>query len=176
MHLSHLGGDYRPQCTPISVVYQCKVSKEYSYIGISSMVLKKCLANWLSTFKYILKRNTTGLGKLIWYLKDCTKRFSLDWKKLSRSFLYGKPNSSLCTGEKLFILYSKHALINTYNERVYTCLHGKKILSAISYFLFFLSSFLSVIHFQFVYIAITPLIISLLSFSPPMTSTFLTVF
>lgn len=88
-------------CRITNTAYRCKitaVSKEFFHVGLASMELKQHIVYHLSAFKYIYKRQSTDLNKLIWHFKDFNKQSSLDWKILSTSFPYDKTKSfyALC--------------------------------------------------------------------------------
>ena len=120
------------KCQATSIVYEATVrsgNNERTYIGISEPPFKVRYANHCTSFRHERYRNSTGLSKHIWDLKEKEEEYELEWKIGERAKPYNTVTKrcGLCLAEKHRIIMSNKAeTINKRADLVTKCRHANK--------------------------------------------------
>jgi len=122
----------RGDCQARNIVYQATVATDKdkeTYIGLTENTFKTRFTNHKASFKNPKLEKATELSKHIWKLKREKINYSITWKKIKQSRSYNNMSNScsLCTWEKLFIIFHQDmASLNKRSEIVATCRHKRK--------------------------------------------------
>ena len=120
------------ECRAPAIIYKASVTSDEKtdcYFGHSEPQFKFRYANHKCTFRHRSKRSHSTLAGHIWDLKDQNKTFEVAWDIVTRSKPYqnGAKHCSLCTAEKLAIIFApQESLINSRNELVSHCKQKEK--------------------------------------------------
>ena len=118
-------------CLQSSVIYQATVTRKgnttETYIGLTENDFKTRYRNHTTSFRHAKHRNSTGLSKHIWTVKDN----NISWHILSSHLPYNSSSKrcNFCLKEKFLIICRPElSTLNKCNELVSSCRHRNKAL------------------------------------------------
>ncbi|GAB1597860.1 hypothetical protein Ahia01_000062700, partial [Argonauta hians] len=123
------------ECWKSNLVYKCEVTSNNNtkriYLGQTSNIWKKRLANHISSFSNPNTKNATSLARHIWELKTKAIPYNISWSiiKHARPTNKMKGMCPLCTSESICILRHRNPeqVLNREGELAQLCIHKRKL-------------------------------------------------
>ena len=108
-----------------------RVTKVQTYLGRTKPNWKLRLGNHIASFKHSGQRNSSGLSKYVWDLKELKRGFKIRWSLIARSSSYS-PSLDICrlclTGKHLLMQQPHLGTLNVEDEFYAACRHKTPLL------------------------------------------------